>query len=81
MIPNFNEAFCKQHISTKAYKAYFYYLKRYYPDIDIHSLCLRAGLSYGYLLNEDNWVSVTFDDQFTSLCIKETQNPNLCFSR
>lgn len=74
-----NPSYCKKDINTKVYKAYLLYLEKNYPLIDIRDLCLEAGLPIEYLTNLNNWVSVTFDDRFTHLCIKKTGDPKLCY--
>ena len=74
-----NEAYLtRHHISAKVYSNYLFYLRKYYPHIDIVNLCNTAGLSFDYLTDEKNWVSIVFDQKFTELCLERTGNKNLC---
>ncbi len=53
----------KQHLKAVIFKSYIIFLRKFYPQIDIAELCKRAGLSIEYLLHEDNWVSIKFEEQ------------------
>jgi class 3 adenylate cyclase len=69
----------RQHLNTKVYKAYFHYIRKNHPLVDIPKLCEQAGLSYEYVSHDNNWVSVVFDNRLTKLMIESTGEPSLCY--
>lgn len=79
LLENFDIRLTKPHFSCKVYRAYLTYLKTKHPDISLEKLCEEAGLSLNYLENENNFVSVVFDQKFTELCIAKTKEDDFCF--
>jgi class 3 adenylate cyclase len=75
----------KQHLSTRIYKAYFGYLSKHYPEIDISKICEQSGLPFDYVNAADNWVSILFDFRFMSAMREKINDPEFeykvgCFS-
>lgn len=67
----------KQHFSTKIFKAFIYYIETNFPHVDIRKLIEDAGLTYEYIKDESNWVSVTFSRRFTKLAAERTGCPDI----
>lgn len=73
----FDSNLTKQHFSTKIFKVYLKGIQHHYPEICVAGICERAGLSYEYIMDETKWASVIFDQNFTTECIKATNDPLL----
>lgn len=67
----------KQHLSARIYLGYILFVEEYHPEVDLDALCRRCGLSLEHLRNQNNWVSITFDNQFMTELKKLISNPNL----
>ncbi|MCB0379127.1 MAG: GAF domain-containing protein [Bdellovibrionales bacterium] len=67
----------KQHLKSVIFRSYIIYIKRYYPNIDIEEICKKAGLSIEYLLDQDNWVSVTFEERLMKEIRSAIDDPSL----
>ena len=72
-----NSYLTKPQFSTKIYRAYLGFISSHYPDINLDTLCLDAGLSKEYLLNPNHWVSLAFERGFSQHCIAATSDPDL----
>lgn len=69
----------RPHFSTKVYKCYLHYLRTHYPEIDLENLSRKAGLPLRHIEDENNWVSVVFDEAFTRGAVEECRNNRLSF--
>ncbi len=69
----------RPHFSCKVYTSYLTFLRKNYPRINLESVCEEAGLSLNYLEDENNFVSVIFDEVFTRICKEKTRQDDLCF--
>jgi class 3 adenylate cyclase/CheY-like chemotaxis protein len=72
-----NPKLSKQHFSTKIFKSYISYLEKHFPDLEPSQICEEAGLPFNYILNEDNWVSITYERRFYNLCVRATGDKRL----
>lgn len=75
----FDATLTKPHFSCKVYRPYLAFLRNKFPEINLYTLCGEAGLSLDYLENENNFVSVVFDERFTRLCIEKTELDDFSF--
>jgi len=67
----------RQHFNVTVYRAYFGYLTRTYPDIDIAELTEACGVPIDYFKTSANWVSIEFDNRFTHKVLELTGDDNL----
>ena len=74
-----NSAMAKQHLSARIYLGYILYLQEFHPEIDLEKLCRDCGLSFDYIKNQNNWVSVTFDYEFMKKLREILKNDQLEF--
>ncbi|MFZ5572816.1 MAG: response regulator [Thermodesulfobacteriota bacterium] len=75
--PSFDPKLTRQHFSTKIFKVYLRCMEIHYPHVDVHAVCEKAGLSYAYIMDENNWVSTIFDRRFTEESIRASGDPDL----
>ena len=66
----------KKHLRATIFKAYIYYVRKFYKEINLEDICIEAGLSLEYLTNEDNWVSVIFEKGFMEALQKRIKDKN-----
>jgi signal transduction histidine kinase len=64
-----------KEVNTRAFKAGLLYLKRQLGQLALESFCLDTGLSYEYLVDENNWVSVAWLNRFYTMMVTVTGKP------
>lgn len=69
----------RPHFSTKVYKCYLHYLRTNHPEVDLEALSREAGLPLRHIEDENNWVSVVFDERFTRGAIRESRDNRVPF--
>lgn len=69
-----NPDFLKPHLSTKFYRTTYNYLKRFYSEQMFDEICAELQIPKGYLLSDDNWVSVEFGRRFADLVRQKTHD-------
>ena len=67
----------QRHLRTIIFKSYIYYVEKFYPEINMSDICIEAGLSFEYLTDEDNWVSVIFEKKFMEALQKRIKDEDL----
>jgi len=72
-----NPDYLVPQLSTKLYRSTYSYLKRFYSERIFDEICHELGMPSGYLLADDNWVSVEFGRQFTKLVRAKTNDQNI----
>lgn len=70
----------KQHISTKIWRAFFNYTEKYYDKRIFYDACREVGVDPIYLLDDDNWVSNQFTQDFIAALVRRTGDENLAKS-
>lgn len=66
-----------QIYNSKITKNYVEYLKKHYPDIDIHSLLQYAGIAIHQLEDEGHWLGQDQVDRFHEIIVQKTGNHNI----
>ncbi len=69
----------RQHFSTKIFKVYLRFIERNYPHVDVRQICENTGLSYAYIMDENNWTSTVFSFKFLEECIRATGDPDIAY--
>lgn len=69
--------YLKPELSTKLYRTTFNYLKQFYSETLFYETCEELGMPAGYLLDDDNWVSVHLGSQFAEIIQKKTNDPEI----
>ena len=72
---NIDPILTKPHLRTIIFRSYLKYVEEFHPDVDIEGICEQAGLPSKYLYNEDNWVSIVFEQRFMDLLSKQIDDP------
>ena len=69
----------KQHFNVKIYRIYVKYLEHYYPDQNWIEVFESCGVAFSHLKNEDNWLSIEFDDLFMTAVINKINDDNFAY--
>lgn len=64
-------------LSTKLYRGMYNYLVKYHSESIFDEVCLEMNIQKAYLLEDDNWVSVAFDEEFSRRIRTKTGDPNI----
>src|SRR4051812_9036484 len=56
--------YLEPHYSTKLWRGYYFYLKRFYSEKLFEEICESLNMPLGYVLGDDNWVSNSFLSAF-----------------
>jgi class 3 adenylate cyclase len=70
-------AYLKPELSTKLYRTTFNYIKKFYSEEIFNSACAELKMPVAYLLEDDNWVSMSFGAQFAESIRSKTGDPEI----
>ena len=68
--------YSKKEVSTRAFKSALVYLRRHLGRGAMATFCADAGLPYEYLVDENNWVSLSWLNYFYQKMVEVTGNSN-----
>jgi class 3 adenylate cyclase len=69
--------FLEPHYSTKSWRGYYFYLKRFYSEDIFQDICKSLGMPLGHVLGDDNWVSNSFLSAFLDELSKRVGDPEV----
>ena len=69
--------YSKQHTSTKIWRAFYNYIKLHYDEKIFFDSCYELGVDPDFLLDDDNWLSNHFTNDFISTLITRTGDQDL----
>ncbi len=74
---DFGNEWTKKEVNTRPFKVpHFSILRRELGEAATERLCEEAGLSYRYLIDENNWVSLEWLNIFYQKMVETTKNAN-----
>ena len=73
------DKYTANHISTEIYQYYISYIREHYQSIEIEKVIEECGLTYDYVMDSSNWVSVSFDAAFMDKIVELTDNSSLTY--
>jgi class 3 adenylate cyclase len=65
----------KPELSTKLYRTTYSFIKQHYSEQVFDEVCATLHMPKAYLLDDDNWVSVSFGRKFAALIKNKTADP------
>lgn len=65
------------HLSTKLHRAMLNYLLKFHNEKIFDEVCTELRVTKDYLLADDNWVSVQFDEEYSKLIRLKTGDPEI----
>jgi signal transduction histidine kinase len=65
----------KKEVNTRAFRSGILYVKRRLGQAALEKLCAEAGLSYDYVADENNWVSMAWLNRFYEMMVEVTGDP------
>ncbi|MBN1609226.1 MAG: response regulator [Polyangiaceae bacterium] len=65
----------KKEVNTRAFRSGVLYVKRTVGQAALENLCAEIGLSYEYVADENNWVSMAWLNRFYEKMVQVTGNP------
>jgi PAS domain S-box-containing protein/putative nucleotidyltransferase with HDIG domain len=63
--------------SSKLTKIYTEYLRKYYPDIDLHQILQYADIAFYQLEDAGHWFTQKQVDRFHDIVVQKTNNPTI----
>lgn len=69
--------YLKPELSTNLYKTTYNYLSRFHTESIFQEVCNELQMPIGYLLEPDNWVSMSFGAQFARKITERTGDPEV----
>jgi len=63
--------------SSRIFKSYEEYIKKYYPEINIESLLEYAGIETYQLNDEGHWMTQEQSDRFNEILVKKTRDMDI----
>ncbi len=74
---NIDPEHLKPELSTKLYRTTYSFLKEHYSEQLFDEICDSLNIPKAYLLDDDNWVSVSFGKKFAAEIKNRTADPEV----